>query len=239
MKFRDGEYYNIDEAAALQCTALVKSYIQGDTHIRAVDDCYLKIMPGEFVSIVGASGSGKSTLLHLLAGLDKPTSGKVYIGGRDMYSMKDREFSAFRNEKIGVIFQSYNLLPVLTAKENILMPAKIAGRDVSESFFNTLTELLGIEDRLSHLPSEMSGGQQQRVAVARALINRPAILFADEPTGNLDRRSADELTELLLRTREELGQTLVIVTHDRALANRADHVYEMDSGRIRRTSSNG
>lgn len=237
MKFRDGEYYNIDELAALQCAALVKSYIQGDTHIRAVDNCYLKIMPGEFVSIVGASGSGKSTLLHLLAGLDTPTSGRVYINGRDMYSMKDREFSKFRNEKIGVIFQSYNLLPVLTAKENILMPAKIAGNDVSESFFNTLTELLGIGDRLSHLPSEMSGGQQQRAAVARALINRPAILFADEPTGNLDRRSADELTELLLRTREELGQTLVIVTHDRTLANRADRVYEMDSGRIRRTGA--
>ena len=230
MKYRDGEIYNVDETAALQCTGLTKTYFQGDEHIRAVDGCYLKITKGSFVSIVGASGSGKSTLLHMLAGLDTPTAGKVYISGVDMYSMKDKEFSAFRNLKIGVIFQSFNLLPVLTAKENILMPRKIAGLESDDKYFNGLVELLGIGDRLNHLPSEMSGGQQQRVAVARALINRPDIVFADEPTGNLDRRSADELISLLLNTRSELGQTLVIVTHDRALAEQADKMYEMENG---------
>lgn len=234
MKYKDGEYSHVDETAALQCRGLKRTYFQGDEHIYAVDDVYLTVKPGEFISIVGASGSGKSTLLHMLAGLDTPTAGKVYIGGDDMYAMRDREFSAFRNEKIGVIFQSYNLLPVLTAKENILMPQKISGRRFDKKYFDMLVDLLGIGDRLNHLPSEMSGGQQQRVAVARALINKPAIVFADEPTGNLDGKSAGELAELMLRTREELGQTLVIVTHDRELANRADSVYGMESGKLER-----
>lgn len=230
MKFRDGEYYHVDENAVLQCQNVSRTYFQGDEHIYAVNSCTLSVKKGEFISIVGASGSGKSTLLHMMAGLDTPTSGKIYVNGTDMYGMKDSEFSAFRNEKIGIIFQSYNLLPVLTAKENILMPQKISGKKLDKRYFDMLTELLGIGDRLNHLPSEMSGGQQQRVAVARALINKPSIVFADEPTGNLDKRSADELTSLLLKTREELGQTLVVVTHDTDLASLADKVYVMDSG---------
>ncbi len=236
MKYRDGEYYHVDEDAVLQCQNVSRTYFQGEEHIYAVSRANLTVKKGEFISIVGASGSGKSTLLHMLAGLDTPTAGKIYIHGKDMYAMRDLEFSAFRNEKIGIIFQNYNLLPVLTAKENILLPQKISGKKLDKSYFDMLTELLGIGDRLSHLPSELSGGQQQRVAVARALINKPAIVFADEPTGNLDKKSADELTELFLRTREELGQTLVIVTHDGALADLADVVYEMQSGDLQKRS---
>jgi len=218
------------EDIVLSCRELTKTYFQGDIHIRAVDNCYLKVKRGEFVSIIGASGSGKSTLLHMLSGLDIPTSGKVFIGDTDIYSLKDKEFSRFRNEKIGMIFQSFNLLPVLTARENILLPQKIAGGTHYPRYFDELVRLLGLRDRLHHLPSELSGGQQQRVAVARALINRPQILFADEPTGNLDRASADELMNLLLETRRELNQTLLLVTHDDSIARMADRIIRMDSG---------
>ncbi|MCI8388308.1 MAG: ABC transporter ATP-binding protein [Clostridiales bacterium] len=218
--------------------ALTKTYFQGDHHIKAVDGAYLTVRRGEFVSIVGASGSGKSTLLQLAAGLDQPTAGRVYIGGRDIYDMDDDEFSDFRNKRIGFIFQTFNLLPVLTAKENILMPQKIAGSTHYPYYFDELTKLLKINDRLHHLPSELSGGQQQRVAAARALINKPDILFADEPTGNLDAESAHELIELLLATRAELNQTLVLVTHDQKLAERADRIYTMDNGVLSERKSN-
>ena len=223
----------IPEENVLVAQALTKTYFQGDYHIKAVDSVYLTVKRGEFVSIVGASGSGKSTLLHLLAGLDEPTSGRVYVGGRDIFDMTDDEFSVFRNKRIGFIFQTFNLLPVLTAKENILMPQKIAGGTHYPYYFVELTKLLKIDDRLHHLPSELSGGQQQRVAAARALINKPDILFADEPTGNLDAESANELVELLLSTRAELNQTLVLVTHDRALAERADRVLTMVNGELK------
>lgn len=223
----------IPEENVLVAQALTKTYFQGDYHIKAVDSVYLTVKRGEFVSIVGASGSGKSTLLHLLAGLDEPTSGRVYVGGRDIFDMTDDEFSVFRNKRIGFIFQTFNLLPVLTAKENILMPQKIAGGTHYPYYFDELTKLLKIDDRLHHLPSELSGGQQQRVAAARALINKPDILFADEPTGNLDAESANELVELLLSTRAELNQTLVLVTHDRALAERADRVLTMVNGELK------
>lgn len=213
--------------------ALTKTYFQGDLHIKAVDEAYLTVKRGEFVSIVGASGSGKTTLLHMLAGLDTPTSGRVYIAGRDIYDMSDDEFSEFRAKRIGFIFQSFNLLPVLTAKENILLPQKIVGSAHYPHYFDELTRMLGIEDRLNHLPSELSGGQQQRVAAARALINKPDILFADEPTGNLDARSSDELIELLLATRAELGQTLVMVTHDERIAKMADRVLVMENGALK------
>ena len=223
----------IPEENVLVAQALTKTYFQGDYHIKAVDSVYLTVKRGEFVSIVGASGSGKSTLLHLLAGLDEPTSGRVYVGGRDIFDMTDDEFSVFRNKRIGFIFQTFYLLPVLTAKENILMPQKIAGGTHYPYYFDELTKLLKIDDRLHHLPSELSGGQQQRVAAARALINKPDILFADEPTGNLDAESANELVELLLSTRAELNQTLVLVTHDRALAERADRVLTMVNGELK------
>ena len=166
----------------------------------------------------------------MLAGLDRPTAGRVYIAGQDIIDMDDDEFSVFRNRHIGFIFQSFNLLPVLTAKENILMPQKIAGKTYYPNYFNELVEMLGLSDRLHHLPSELSGGQQQRVAVARALINKPDILFADEPTGNLDQTSAKELIDLLLATRADLGQTLVMVTHDNSIAMLADRVLTMTNG---------
>lgn len=226
--FTQKNSFNPDDV--LVTKALTKTYFQGDLHIKAVDAAYLTVKKGEFVSIVGASGSGKTTLLHMLAGLDTPTSGHVYIGGNDIYEMSDDEFSDFRSRRIGFIFQSFNLLPVLTAKENILLPQKIVGASPYPHYFDELVRMLGIGDRLSHLPSELSGGQQQRVAAARALINKPDILFADEPTGNLDARSSEELIELLLATRNELGQTLVMVTHDERIAAKADRVLTMENG---------
>ena len=229
-KTRSTEKVSIPEKDVLVTKSLCKTYFQGDTHIRAVDDCFLTVEKGEFISIIGTSGSGKSTLLHMLGGLDEPTSGKVYLAGQDLYDMDDRTLSEYRNKKIGFIFQSFHLLPVLTAKENILLPQTLAGGTHYPGYFDQLVSLLRIEDRIHHLPSELSGGQQQRVAVARALINRPAILFADEPTGNLDEVSSKELVELLLATRKELGQTLVMVTHNNAIAAMADRVYTMKNG---------
>lgn len=229
-KHRSTEKIDIPPEHVLVCRELTKSYFQGDTHIRAVNNCFLTVKKGEFVSIIGTSGSGKSTLLHMLAGLDAPTSGKVYLSGRNLYDMSDRELSDFRNRRIGFIFQSFHLLPVLTAKENILLVPKIAGKSFYDGYLAELSRLLKIDDRLHHLPSELSGGQQQRVAVARALINKPDILFADEPTGNLDEESAGELIRLLLRTRQELGQTLVMVTHDKTIAERADRIFAMQNG---------
>jgi len=229
-KYRSTEKIDIPEDHVLVCRGLTKSYFQGDTHIKAVNDCFLTVKRGEFISITGTSGSGKSTLLHMLAGLDEPSSGKVYLAGRDLYDMPDKELSDFRSRRIGVVFQSFNLLPVLTAKENILLSQKIAGDTHYPRYADTLAKLLKIDDRLHHLPSELSGGQQQRVAVARALINKPDIVFADEPTGNLDEQSAEELIALLLSTRAELGQTLVMVTHDRRIAERADRMYSMQNG---------
>lgn len=229
-KQRSTEKIVIPEENVLVCRALTKSYFQGETHIKAVNDCFLTVKKGEFVAIVGESGSGKSTLLHMLAGLDTPSSGKVYLAGKDLFDMPDRELSDFRSRKIGFIFQSFNLLPVLTAKENILLAQKIAGGTHYPRYLDELAKMLRIDDRMHHLPSEMSGGQQQRVAVARALVNRPDILFADEPTGNLDEQSSEELVNLLLETRAELSQTLVMVTHDKRIAQRADRICTMKNG---------
>lgn len=214
----------------LQCSDLIKTYFQGDTPINAVNRAFLKVMRGEFISIIGQSGSGKSTLLHMLSGLDRPGAGKVYIDGNDIFAMNDREFSEFRNRNLGFIFQSFNLLPTLTAKENILMPQLIAGHKPSSAYFDELVEMLGIADRIHHLPSELSGGQQQRVAVARALINKPKLVFADEPTGNLDEKSSNELITLLLKSRALYNQTLIMVTHDSQLAAKADRVMRMTNG---------
>lgn len=225
--------HEIRENDVLVARELTKTYFQGEYHIKAVDNAFLRVKRGEFVSIVGTSGSGKSTLLHMLAGLDTPTSGQVFLDGYDIHAMDDDQFSDFRSRKIGFIFQSFHLLPVLTAKENILMPQKISGDTRYPSYFDTLTRMLKIDDRLHHLPSELSGGQRQRVAAARALINKPDILFADEPTGNLDRDSAGELIDLLLATRAELGQTLVMVTHDPSVAALADRIYHMENGVLR------
>ena len=229
-KLRHYHNHEIPEDAVLVAKELTKTYFQGDFHIKAVDNVHLHVSRGEFVSIIGTSGSRKSTLLHLLAGLDTPTTGHVYLDGYDIHAMNDDLFSDFRSRKIGFIFQSFHLLPVLTAKENILMPQKISGDTRYPSYFDTLTRLLKIDDRLHHLPSELSGGQRQRVAAARALINKPDILFADEPTGNLDSESSKELIDLLLATRAELGQTLVMVTHNPQIAALADRTYIMENG---------
>ena len=214
----------------LECDNLTKVYHQGENIISAAKTCNFTVEEGEFVAIVGTSGSGKSTLLQLCGGLDVPSGGTVYINGRDIYKLKSEELAEYRRKHIGFIFQNYNLIPVFTALENIIMPSLLDGRKLSYPHINELLEILGIADRIHHLPHELSGGQQQRVAVARALINYPSLMLADEPTGNLDKNSAKELMELLLKTKAVQHQTLIMVTHDDNIAAMADKVYRMDDG---------
>ncbi len=218
----------------LEATDVVRQYKQSDEVITAVDRATFKVYEGEFIAIVGASGSGKSTLLHLLAGLDRPQAGHITIRGQDITAMSADELGRFRGEFIGMVFQSHNLIPQLTALENILIPTMMSRKKDTayEEIFKKLVASLGIADRLHHLPGELSGGQQQRVAIARALINLPHIVFADEPTGNLDRANADEVLELLLETKDMLGQTLIMVTHDQSIADRADRLFRMDDGKL-------
>lgn len=222
--------------AILECEGVSKVYRQGENTISAVKDCYFEVEQGEFVAIVGASGSGKSTLLSMLGGLERPSGGKVWINGCDIYSLDNEHLAEYRRKHIGFIFQSYNLIPVFTALENILMPVLLDDRKVNEAHVKELLTVLGIADRIHHLPSEMSGGQQQRVAVARALINYPTIVLADEPTGNLDKQSTKELMKLLLETKKLQDQTLVMVTHDDSVAAMADKIYRMDDGWLKRYS---
>ena len=218
----------------LEATDVVRQYKQSDEVITAVNRASMKVCEGEFIAIVGASGSGKSTLLHLLAGLDRPQAGTITVRGQDITAMSADELGRFRGNYLGMVFQSHNLIPQFTALENILIPTLMCNKENAsyEEMFKKLVVSLGIEDRLHHLPSELSGGQQQRVAIARALINMPHILFADEPTGNLDRANADEVLELLLETKDLIGQTLIMVTHDMSIANRADRIYRMDDGKL-------
>ena len=221
-----------DTRILLEAVDVLKQYQQYDTVVTAVNRANLKIREGSFVSIIGASGSGKSTLLHILAGLDRPNSGTVTIRGHILTNMKPDDLARFRGEQIGMIFQSHNLLPQFTALENILIPTMLSRKpDLAYAeHLQKLVKALGIGDRLHHLPSELSGGQQQRVAIARALVNMPQIVFADEPTGNLDRANADEVMSLLLSVRKEIGMTLVMVTHDNSLAEQAEVRYRMDNG---------
>lgn len=218
----------------LETENVIKQYKQYDTVVTAVNRATFRVFDGEFVAIIGASGSGKSTLLHICAGLDRPNSGKVTVRGNDLSSMSANELSRFRGNFLGMVFQNHNLIPQFTALENILVPTLMCNKpDFSyEQHIKKLVSTLGIADRLHHLPSELSGGQQQRVAIARALINRPQVVFADEPTGNLDRKNADEVLELLIQTKELLGQTLVMVTHDMSIAERADRIFVMENGNI-------
>lgn len=218
--------------AILEVTDLIKQYKQHDTVVTAVDRASFRVEDGEFVAIIGTSGSGKSTLLHMCAGLLAPNAGHIRIRGNDITSMKNDELAAFRGRYVGMVFQKHNLIPQFTALENILMPAMMCNRPdfTYEESLKKLTHALHIEDRLNHLPSELSGGQMQRVAIARALINRPQVLFADEPTGNLDRANADEVLSLLLQTKEAFGQTLVMVTHDMSIADKADRIFKMEGG---------
>ena len=211
---------------------LSKIYGSGENKVVALDKANLKITSHDFISIMGPSGSGKSTLLHLISGLDIPSSGTVTFDGKDIYETKDKELSAFRRRKIGFIFQQFNLLPVLTAKENIMMPLLLDKRQPDETYLNQITDLLGISNRLSHLPSELSGGQQQRVAIARALIAKPDIIFADEPTGNLDSKSGNEVMELLNDIWKEFGKALVVITHDNRIARMAERRFVIVDGVI-------
>lgn len=217
----------------IEATDLSKAYGSGGGRVIALDKANLTIQDHDFISIMGPSGSGKSTLLHLLSSLDKPTSGKVTYDGKNLFSCQDKELSAFRRKKIGFVFQQFQLLPVLTAKENILMPLLLDHQQPDMAYFNQLAELLGIQDRLHHLPQELSGGQQQRVAIARALIAKPDIIFADEPTGNLDSKSGGEVMKLLKTVWADLGKALVIITHDSRIAEQASRRLVMSDGRLR------
>ena len=214
----------------IEAKELSKIYGVGENRVVALDKVNLEIAINDFISIMGPSGSGKSTLLHLLSGLDRPTSGSLTYDGRDIYGFSDKELSAFRRRRIGFVFQQYNLLPVLTAKENIIMPLLLDKRQPDEAYLMQLAELLGISDRLEHLPHELSGGQQQRVAIARALIAKPDIIFADEPTGNLDSKSGSEVMKMLENIWEKTGTKLVIITHDRRVARMADRQFVIVDG---------
>ncbi len=221
-----------DRKVVLKAENVIKQYKQYDSVVTAVNRANVEVYEGEMVAIIGSSGSGKSTFLHICAGLDRPNSGKITIRGNEITAMSSDELGLFRGTYLGMVFQNHNLIPQFTAMENILIPTLMCDKpDHSyEEHFKKLIATLKIADRLHHLPSELSGGQQQRVAIARSLINRPQVVFADEPTGNLDRANADEVLDLLVKTKEELGQTLIIVTHDMKIAERADRILKMDNG---------
>ena len=216
----------------LETKDLRKVYGTGDTAVRALDGVDLTIEHGEFVAIVGTSGSGKSTLLHMLGGLDRPTSGSVFVDGKDIFSFKDEALTIFRRRKIGFVFQSYNLVPVLNVQENIVLPIPLDGRRVDKAFVRQIVRTLGLEERLEALPSQLSGGQQQRVAIARALATAPAIILADEPTGNLDSRTSQDVLGLLKITSQKFSQTIVMITHNEEIAQMADRILRIEDGRI-------
>lgn len=211
---------------------LCKTYGSGSTQVTAVDDVSFTLQKGEYVAVVGASGSGKSTLLHLLGGVDRPTGGSIFIEDQDIATLSEELLAIFRRRKVGLIYQFYNLIPTLDVKKNILLPMLLDGRRPQPELFDEIVGTLGLTDRLSHLPGELSGGQQQRAAIARSLIYRPAILLADEPTGNLDRKNAQEISELLRLSNKRFHQTILLVTHDEHLALEADRVVTMEDGRI-------
>lgn len=216
----------------LKVEHLVKQYGKGDNAVLAVNDISFSVEQGEFVAIVGSSGSGKSTLLHLLGGVDRPTSGKVYIQGEDIYSLNSDKIAIFRRRQVGLIYQFYNLIPILNVKENITLPSELDGRTPDKKELCDLINTLGLKDRVSHLPNQLSGGQQQRVSIGRALINHPAILLADEPTGNLDSRSSDEIVELLKLSNQKYNQTIVMITHNLEIAKIADRILRIEDGRL-------
>ena len=222
----------MNSADIVSCTDLVRRYGEGEAAVNALAGVTTGFAQGEFAAIMGPSGSGKSTLMHCLAGLDRPTSGSVLVDGVDIVQLDDRKLTNLRRDKIGFIFQSFNLLPVLTAEENILLPLSIAGRKPDQAWYEQLVRTVGLQDRLTHRPSQLSGGQQQRVAVARALVARPAVVFADEPTGNLDSKASAEVLHLLRTSVDELGQTVIMVTHDQEAAEIADRIVTLTDGLI-------
>ena len=216
----------------VKCEKLSKIYGSGQTLVTALDQVDLSVRQGEFVAINGSSGSGKSTLLHMLGGVDRPSGGKVWIEGTDLAGLDEKQSSIFRRRKVGIVYQFYNLIPSINIRQNILLPMLLDGRRPDEKRFDELVETLGLKDRLTHLPSQISGGQQQRAAIARALIYRPAILLADEPTGNLDRRNSDEILGLLKLSNKKYRQTILLITHDERVAVEADRVITIEDGKI-------
>ncbi len=218
--------------AILQTKDLKKYYGSGDTQVKALDGVNLSVEQGEFVAIVGTSGSGKSTLLHMLGGLDRPTSGSVMVDGKDIFSLKDEALTIFRRRKIGFVFQSYNLVPVLSVWENIILPIQLDGNKVDTEYVHKVIETLGLEKKLKNLPNQLSGGQQQRVAIARALAAKPAIVLADEPTGNLDSKTSQDVLSLMKVTGQKFSQTMVMITHNEEIAQMADRIVRIEDGRI-------
>ncbi|HOP99397.1 MAG TPA: ABC transporter ATP-binding protein [Acetivibrio clariflavus] len=216
----------------LRVENLSKIYGEGETAVKALDNVSFSVKKGEFVAIIGPSGSGKSTLLHLIGGVDRPTHGKVYIEGNDIYDLDETQLAIFRRRQIGLIYQFYNLIPVLTVEENIKLPLLLDKQKVEERHFNDIVKALNLENRLNHLPNQLSGGQQQRVSIGRALINNPALMLADEPTGNLDSKNSSEIINLLKIFNRQLKQTLIVITHDERIALQADRVLAIEDGRI-------
>lgn len=216
----------------LRVENLSKVYGKGTTQVIALDNISFKVEKGEFVAIVGASGSGKSTLLHLIGGVDRPTSGKVFIDGKDIYKFSDDELAIFRRRQVGIIYQFYNLIPILNVEENITLPLNLDNREVDKKRLDKLINLLGLNNRRTHLPNELSGGQQQRTAIGRAMITNPALILADEPTGNLDSKSSDEIVELLKKSNRDYNQTIIMITHDMEIAKFADRIIKTEDGKI-------
>ena len=216
----------------LKVENLCKNYGKGETLVKALDNVNFIVEIGEFVAIVGASGSGKSTLLHILGGVDRPTSGKVYVENEDIYKLNETNLAIFRRRQVGLIYQFYNLIPILNVTENMTLPILLDNKKVDENYLNELLETLGLQKRVSHLPNELSGGQQQRVSIGRALMNHPALLLADEPTGNLDSKSSKEIIELLKLSNQKYKQTIIMITHDYNLALNASRIITIDDGRI-------
>ncbi len=216
----------------LRCENLSKYYGVGQTRVTALEDVNLSVEKGEFVAIIGASGSGKSTLLHMLGGVDRPDGGKILIEGTDIAALNEKKRSLFRRRKVGLVYQFYNLIPSIDVRQNILLPMLLDGQKPDEKRFDELTEILGLTERLCHLPGQLSGGQQQRAAIARALIYRPAILLADEPTGNLDKRNSEEITGLLKLSNKKYKQTVLLITHDEKIALEADRIITIEDGKI-------
>ena len=216
----------------LKVENLSKVYGKNQTTVLALDNVSFKVNKGEFVAIVGASGSGKSTLLHLIGGVDRPTSGKVFIEGKNIYNLNDDELAIFRRRQIGLIYQFYNLIPILNVEENITLPLDLDNRDVNKTKLDELIETLGLTKRRKHLPNELSGGQQQRTSIGRAMITNPAIILADEPTGNLDSKSSDEIVELLKKSNRDYKQTIIMITHNMEIAKVADRIIKIEDGKI-------
>ena len=216
----------------LRVEHLSKHYGSGENLVKAVDDVSFSVEKGEFLAIIGPSGSGKSTLLHILGGVDRPTAGKVFVDGQDVYAQNDEQLAIFRRRQVGLIYQFYNLIPVLTAEENMTLPVLLDGRQVNKERLEELLDTLGLRDRRKNLPNQLSGGQQQRVSIGRALMNAPAVVLADEPTGNLDSKNSQEIVELLKLSNRRYGQTLIVITHDESIALQADRIISLEDGRI-------